>query len=170
MRLNSLPALPYHQDGRVAEVNRLGRRVQGSEARSGAKRQCQRGGENVVLCLQSEDNSEGPIAGFLDWQAAYTEGTSSSACMPMCTHKKESKNFSKNLIYFSKHQSSILGKIKILLDFLTRILWVSIVFNFNYIWPVGGRGCTVCSELKASKGLKTQPWWPLKSLSLSFGA
>lgn len=88
----------------------------------------------------------------------------------MFTHKRESKFFFKNLIYFFKHQSSILGKIRTLLDFLTRILWVSIVFNFNYIWPVGGMGCADCSELKASKGLKIQPWWPLKSLSLSFGA
>lgn len=87
-----------------------------------------------------------------------------------CAHTRESKIFSKNLIYFFKIQSSILGKIKTLLDFLTHILWVSIVFNFNYIWPVGGRGYADCSELKASKGLKTQPWWPLKSLSLSFGA
>lgn len=87
-----------------------------------------------------------------------------------CAHTRESKIFSKNLIYSFKHQSNILGKIKTWLDFLTCILWVSIVSNFNYIWPVGDRGCADCSELKASKGLKTQPWWPLKSLSLSFGA
>ena len=34
-------------------------------------------------------------------------------------------------------------------------------FNFNYIWPVGGRGCAICSELKASKGVNPGGHWSL---------